>query len=101
MGLKNYTSYHYPDGLSSSYGKQSSPGISILGLYFKSIKMKNKLILRTYKCKCGDEIKFYVWDSDINWYEFPCVCGATIGFKNIKVDKIGTVTAIRTPTKNR
>jgi len=63
--------------------------------------MKNRLTLRTYKCKCGDEITFYIWDSDIQQYKFPCVCGKTLGFKNIKIEKIGSVTAIRTPTKNR
>lgn len=63
--------------------------------------MKNKLTPRTYRCKCGEEIKLYVWDSDIKAYQFPCTCGATLGFNDIKIEKTGTVTAIRTPTKNR
>jgi hypothetical protein len=63
--------------------------------------MKNKLTPRTYKCKCGAEIKEYVWDNDIHKAKFKCNCGATLGFKDIKVEKVGSVTAIRTPTKNR
>lgn len=63
--------------------------------------MKNRLTPRTYKCKCGDEIKEYVWDSDVVRVKFKCSCGSILGFKDIKIEKVGSVTAIRTPTKNR
>jgi hypothetical protein len=63
--------------------------------------MRNKLIPRTYKCKCGAEVREYVWDSNVNKQKFKCKCGATLGFKDIKVDKVGSLTSIRTPTKNR
>jgi predicted SprT family Zn-dependent metalloprotease len=64
--------------------------------------MKNKLLPRKYKCKCGKEITEYVWDSEIHDKIITCEsCGDNLGFNDIKVDKVGSVTAIRTPTKNR
>lgn len=62
----------------------------------------NKLTQRRYKCKCGHELKEYVWDSDVHSKTFKCpACNATLGFNNIKIDKVGKAAAIRTPTKNR
>jgi len=62
----------------------------------------NKLVQRRYKCKCGHELKDYVWDSDVHSKTFQCPdCGDTLGFNNIKVEKVGKSAAIRTPTKNR
>jgi hypothetical protein len=63
--------------------------------------MKNKLTPRVYRCKCGEEIKEYVWDNDVAKATFKCNCGTTLGFNDIKIEKVGSVTAIRTPTKNR
>lgn len=64
--------------------------------------MANKLVPRTYKCKCGATLKEYVWDSDVHKQKFKCpACSGELRFNNIKIEKTGSVTAIRTPTKNR
>lgn len=64
--------------------------------------MKNKLTPRVYKCKCGFELKEYVWDSDVHKQKFKCPsCLKNVGFKNIKIEKVQLLTGIRTPTKNR
>jgi len=64
--------------------------------------MRNKLIPRTYKCKCGAELKEYVWDSELQEKKLECPdCSGVLTFNNIKVEKVGSVIAIRTPTKNR
>lgn len=64
--------------------------------------MANKLVPRTYRCKCGADLKEYVWDSDVHKAKFKCLaCSGALGFHNIKIEKVGSVTAIRTPTKNR
>jgi DNA-directed RNA polymerase subunit RPC12/RpoP len=64
--------------------------------------MANKLVPRTYKCNCGATLKEYVWDSDVHKQKFKCpACSGELGLNNIKIEKTGSVTAIRTPTKNR
>jgi hypothetical protein len=64
--------------------------------------MANKLVPRNYKCKCGAELKEYVWDSDVHKAKFKCpACSGVLGFNDIKIEKTGSVTSIRTPTKNR
>ena len=64
--------------------------------------MANKLVPRNYKCKCGAKLKEYVWDSDVHKQKFKCpACSGVLGFNDIKIEKKGSVTSIRTPTKNR
>ena len=57
---------------------------------------------RNYKCKCGINYKRYVWESDIIRYKFKCLeCKAIIGRTKLVIDKLISITSIRTPTKNR
>ena len=64
--------------------------------------MKDTYGKRTYKCKCGTLAEEFVWDSEIREKEFECgKCGKSLGFNNIKVDKVVSIISIRTPTKNR
>ena len=64
--------------------------------------MKDTIAKRLYKCKCGVISEEYVWSSEIRGKEFECVkCGKSLGFNNIKVDKVVSIVSIRTPTKNR
>jgi len=64
--------------------------------------MSNKLIPRIYKCKCGTAMTEHVWDSDLRKKKFKCPdCSLPLGFENLRVEKVGIATAIRTPTKNR
>ena len=64
--------------------------------------MSNKFQPRKYKCKCGEELTEYVWDSEIHEKKLECPsCLSVLDFNNIKIDKVSSVTAIRTPTKNR
>lgn len=61
-----------------------------------------KLKERVYECKCGAQLKEYVWDSDIHKQKFKCpACSGVLGVNNIKEKKFEMLTAIRTPTKNR
>ena len=64
--------------------------------------MKDTYGKRTYKCKCGKSTEKFVWNSEIREKEFECAgCGKSLGFNNIKVDKVVSIVSIRTPTKNR
>jgi predicted SprT family Zn-dependent metalloprotease len=64
--------------------------------------MANSLKERKYKCKCGEEVKEYVWDNDLDKYEFPCTqCSQKVNFSNLVKEKKVEVQGIRTPTKNR
>ena len=64
--------------------------------------MANSLKERKYKCKCGEEVKEYVWDNDLDKYEFPCTkCHKSLKNSDIVKEKKVEVQGIRTPTKNR
>lgn len=55
-----------------------------------------------YRCKCGKEYNEYVWDTDIKKHKFKCIeCKAIIGRTKLVIDKLISITSIRTPTKNR
>ena len=64
--------------------------------------MKDTIGKRIYRCKCGACLEEYVWSSEMREKEFECPkCGKSLGFNNIKVDKVVSIVSIRTPTKNR
>lgn len=77
--------------------------ILIFQLYVVALtSMKDTVSKRIYKCKCGTTLEEYVWSSEIREKEFECEkCGKSLGFNNIKVDKVVSIVSIRTPTKNR
>ncbi len=64
--------------------------------------MKDTCAKRNYKCKCGFIQEDYVWDSSIMEHTIKCTkCSKSLGFNNIKVEKVTSIISIRTPTKNR
>lgn len=64
--------------------------------------MANKLKERKYKCNCGEELKEYVWDSDLEKHEFPCTqCHNILKNSDLVQEAKVEVQGIRTPTKNR
>ena len=64
--------------------------------------MANTLKERKYQCKCGEVIKEYVWDNDLDKYEFPCVqCHNILKNSDLLKETKVEVQGIRTPTKNR
>lgn len=64
--------------------------------------MANKLKERKYKCECGEVIKEYVWDNDLDKHKFPCAkCHKSLKNSDIVQEKKVEVQGIRTPTKNR
>jgi hypothetical protein len=61
-----------------------------------------KLKERHYKCVCGEEVKEYVWDTDLESHSFPCVqCLQKVDISNLVKEEKVEVQGIRTPTKNR
>ena len=64
--------------------------------------MANTLKERKFKCECGEEMKEYVWDSDLDSCEFPCKkCHKILNNSDIVREEKVEVQGIRTPTKNR
>lgn len=64
--------------------------------------MANSLKERKYQCECGELAKEYVWDNDLDKYEFPCPkCRANLKNSDLVKEKKVEVQGIRTPTKNR
>lgn len=61
-----------------------------------------KLKERKYKCECGEEVKEYIWDTDLESYSFPCIqCLQKVDISNLVKEEKVEVQGIRTPTKNR
>ena len=61
-----------------------------------------KLKERKYRCVCGEEVKEYVWDTDLESHNFPCTkCKNEINASNLVKEQKIEVQGIRTPTKNR
>ena len=61
-----------------------------------------KLKERKYRCVCGEEVKEYVWDTDLESHNFPCTkCKNEINVSNLVKEQKIEVQGIRTPTKNR
>lgn len=61
-----------------------------------------KLKERKYRCMCGEEVKEYVWDNELESHNFPCPkCHNNLKISDIVKEEKIQVQGIRTPTKNR
>ena len=64
--------------------------------------MGNVYKQRTYKCRCGESTKEYVWDNELDKTKIKCSeCSKILSIKNLVNQNKADAVSIRTPTKNR